>query len=153
MSSLGFPPGIVNWVRPGLTFGAYGQAKLFAIPVGFSYIICYQTTVWELCAPSWNPARSLPSVAILSTSSSTVSCCANCAAEVKTKFCIATNARCCGQQCVQFSSLVSRVLSPCTPALHIREFPGIAFRKDWILFFYSLGGWKIAILHGWLGFQ
>lgn len=153
MSSLGFPPGMVNWVRPGLTFGTYRQAKLFAIPVGFSCIICYQTTVRELCAPSWNRARSLPSVVISSTLSSTVSCCANCAAEVKTKFCIATNGRCCGQQCVQFSSLVSRVLSPCTAALHIIELSWYCLWMDWGPFFYSLGGWKIAILHGWLGFQ
>lgn len=30
------------------------------------------------------------------------------------------NDRCCGQRCVQFSSLVSGVLSPGAPALHIR---------------------------------
>ena len=58
----------------------------------------------------------------LSASSSAVSRCANCVAEVKPKLRIPTNDRCCGQRCVQFSSLVSGALSPCAPALHIIEF-------------------------------
>lgn len=58
----------------------------------------------------------------LSASSSAVSRCANSVAEVKPKLRIPANDRCCGQRCVQFSSLVSGALSPRAPALHIIEF-------------------------------
>lgn len=86
--------------------------------------------------PNWNRAGSLPSVSILCTLSSPVSCHANCAAKVKPN-CISENDRCCGQRCVQFSSLVSSGPRPRAPALYIIEFSLFCLWMDWILFLFS----------------
>lgn len=137
MSSLGFPPGMVNWVRPGLTLGPGRQTWLFAAHRGFSCIICYRATAWEPCALQvklgWVLSICIYLVCFI------ICCLSPCklCCKGKTKLCISENDRCCGQRCVQFSSLVSSGLRPRAPALYIIEFSLFCLWMDWILFLFS----------------
>ncbi|KAK5883372.1 hypothetical protein CesoFtcFv8_019709 [Champsocephalus esox] len=126
MSSLGFPPGI-NWVSLASPWAKPDKYNSLLSPLDPHASYATGPMHGTSVPPAENVPRSLPSVSIFGALSSPVSRCANCVAEVQTKLCIPANDRCCGQQCVQFSSLVSGAASPRAPALHIIAFSYFGF--------------------------